>query len=124
VSLLLAIHQRLAIAGLLITLVIGLWGLFTFLRKRPATSGYRSTLVMTELLFVGQALVGIILFAAGNRRPHDGLHVLYGVLLLIALPIGASYTSSHDQRREPLVYGVVGLFMVGLTIRGILTGAP
>ncbi len=123
-SLLTLVHQRLALAGVLITLIIGLWGLFMFWRKRPATSGYRSTLVMTEFLFLAQGLLGAILYLAGNKRPHDGLHLLYGVLLVVALPIGASYVSGQKPRREPLVYGLVGLFMVGLTIRGITTGAP
>ncbi|HEY0492348.1 MAG TPA: hypothetical protein VGD57_02655 [Candidatus Dormibacteraeota bacterium] len=90
--------------------------------KREATSGYRSSLVMTEVLFIAQGLVGALLFVAGNKRPHDGLHILYGVLLVIALPIASSYTSNRAPRREPLVYGVVGLFMVGLSIRAILTG--
>jgi len=120
-SFLLLVHQRLAIAAILITLIIGIWGVVTFLRKREATSGYRSTLVMTEVLFIAQGLVGALLFVAGNKRPHDGLHILYGVLLVIALPIAASYTSNR-ARREPLVYGVVGLFMVGLSIRAITTG--
>ena len=123
-SFILLVHQRLAFAGILITLIVGLWGLFTFLRKGSASSGYRSTLVMTEILFIAQALIGILLFLAGGKRPHDGLHLLYGVLLLIALPIGASYTSGREPRREPLVYGLVALFMFGLTIRAITTGAP
>ena len=123
-SLLLLVHQRLAPAGILITLIIGVWGLFTYFRKREATSGYRSTLLMTELLFIVQGVIGGLLFVLGERRPHDGLHILYGVPLVIALPIGASYTSGREPRREPLVYGLVGLFMVGLTIRGILTGSP
>jgi heme A synthase len=103
-------------------LIVGIWGIVTYLRKRDATSGYRSTLVMTEVLLLLQGLLGGLLFVAGNKRPHDGLHILYGVLLVIALPIGASYTSGH-ARREPLVYGIVGLFMVGLSIRAITTGA-
>jgi heme A synthase len=123
VSVVLLVHQRLAFAGILITLIIGLWGLVTFFRKAPASSGYRSTLVMTEVLFVAQAVIGIVLFALGGKRPHDGLHILYGVLLIIALPIGASYTSGREPRREPLVYGLVGLFMLGLTIRAITTGS-
>ena len=102
--------------------MIGIWGIVTYLRKREATSGYRSTLVMTEVLFIVQGLVGGLLFVAGDKRPHDGLHILYGVLLVIALPIAASYTSNR-ARREPLIYGLVGLFMVGLSIRAITTGA-
>ncbi|HSO93023.1 MAG TPA: hypothetical protein VLS53_00955 [Candidatus Dormibacteraeota bacterium] len=122
-SFLLLVHQRLAIAGILITLIVGIWGIVTYLRKRDATSGYRSTLVMTEVLFLVQALVGGLLFVAGDKRPHDSLHLLYGVLLVIALPIAGSYTSSQAPRREPLFYGLVGLFMMGLSIRAITTGA-
>lgn len=119
-ALLLTLHQGLFRAGVLITLAAAGWGLFTWLRKRPATGGYRSTLVMTELLFVLQALVGIGLYLSG-RRPHDTLHLLYGVLLIVTLPIAASYTSSHDTRREPLVFGIAALFMTGLAIRALTT---
>jgi len=76
--------------------------------------------VLTELLFVVQALVGIGLVLSG-RSVRDPLHVLYGVLLVIALPIAASYTAGLRPRREPLIYGLVGLFMLGLTLRAWLT---
>ena len=119
-SVLLTLHQGLFRAGVLITLIVAGWGLWTWLRKQPAGGGYRSTLVMTEVLFVLQALVGIGLYTSG-RRPHDSLHLLYGVLLIITLPVATSYTSSHDKRREPLVFGVAGLFMTGLAIRALTT---
>lgn len=117
---LLTLHQGLFRAGVLITLAIAGWGLITWLRKQPASGGYRSTLVLTEALFVLQALVGVGLYL-GGRRPHDGLHLLYGVLLLITLPIAASYTSGRDKRREALVFGIAGLFMTGLAIRALTT---
>jgi heme A synthase len=104
----------------LIALVVGVWGLISYFRRVPASGGYRSTLVMTEVLFILQGVLGILLFL-GGQHPRDGLHTLYGVLLVIALPIAATYTSGRDPRNEPLIYGIVGLFMVGLTIRGIGT---
>jgi heme A synthase len=119
-ALLLTLHQGLFRAGLLITLAVAGWGFFSWLRKQAASGGFRSTLVMTELLFVLQALVGIGLYL-GGRRPHDTLHLLYGVLLIVTLPIAASYTSSHDKRREPLVFGIAALFMTGLAIRALTT---
>ncbi len=119
-SLLLTVHQGLFRAGVLITLIVAGWGLWTWLRKQPASGGYRSSLVMTEALFVLQALVGIGLYLSG-RRPHDSLHLLYGVLLIVTLPIAASYTSSHEKRREPLIFGIAGLFMTGLAIRALTT---
>lgn len=116
------LHNGLFRAGLLITVIVGIWGVVMYFRKMPSTGGFRSTLVLTEALFILQALVGVLLFASG-RRPHDSLHWLYGILLVILLPIAATYTSGRDTRREPLVYGLAGLFMAGLAIRAFTTGA-
>lgn len=106
--------------GLLITIFIGAWGLFTYFRKLPSSGSFRATLVLTEGLFIVQGLLGVLMFANG-KRPHDNLHWLYGVLLVIVLPIAMSYVSGRDPRREPLVYGIAGLFMAGLTIRALTT---
>ena len=78
--------------------------------------------MLTEGLFIVQGLVGVLMFANG-KRPHDNLHWLYGVLLVIVLPIAMSYVSGRDARREPLVYGIAGLFMAGLAIRALTTGS-
>ena len=121
VSVLLLLHNGLFRTGLLITAFIGVWGLLTYFRKQPSSGSFRATLVLTEALFVIQGLVGLLMFANG-RRPHDELHWLYGVLLVIVLPISMSYVSGRDPRREPLVYGIAGLFMAGLTIRALTTG--
>ncbi len=119
---LLFLHNGLFRAGLLIALIIGIWGLVMYFRKLPPSGGYRSTLVLTEVLFILQGLVGIGMFL-GGRRPHDPLHWLYGVLLVLLLPIAATYASGRGPRREALVYGIAGLFMTGLTIRALTTGA-
>jgi heme A synthase len=122
VSLLLLLHTGLFRTGLLITAFIGVWGLVTYFRKQPSSGSFRATLVLTEALFIVQGVVGVLMFANG-RRPHDNLHWLYGVLLVIVLPIAMSYVSGRDPRREPLVYGIAALFMAGLTIRAFGTGA-
>jgi heme A synthase len=118
----LVLHTGLFRTGLLITVFIGVWGLVTYFRKMPSSGSFRATLVLTEALFLLQGLVGVLLFASG-RRPHDNLHWLYGVLLVITLPIALTYVSGRDPRREPLVYGIAGLFMAGLSIRALTTGA-
>jgi mannitol-specific phosphotransferase system IIBC component len=118
--LLLLLHGGLFRAGLLITVVIGVWGLVMYFRRLAPTGGFRSTLVLTEALFVVQGLLGVLLFLSG-RRPHDSLHWLYGVLLVILLPIAMTYTSGRDQRSQSLVYGIAGLFMAGLAIRALTT---
>ena len=105
----------------MITAIIGIWGLVMYFRKLPPSGGYRSTLVLTEVLFIGQGLLGIGLFV-GGARPHDPLHWLYGPLLVIVLPIAASYVSGRESRREALIYGIAGLFMFGLAVRAYMTG--
>ena len=121
-SALFVLHTGLFRTGLLITAFIGVWGLVTYFRKMPSSGSFRATLVLTEALFIAQGVIGGLMFALG-RRPHDNLHWLYGVLLVIVLPIAMSYVSGRDQRREPLVYGIAGLFMAGLSIRAFTTGA-
>jgi heme A synthase len=121
VSVLLVLHDGLFRTALLITAFIGVWGLVTYFRKQPSSGSFRATLVLTEALFIIQGLVGVLIFANG-RRPHDNLHWLYGVLLVIVLPIAMSYVSGRDPRREPLVYGIAGLFMFGLALRASMTG--
>jgi heme A synthase len=93
-----------------------------YFRRVPPSGGFRSTLVLTEALFIVQGLIGVGMFL-GGRRPHDALHWLYGVLLVILLPIAATYTTGRGPRREALVYGIAGLFMAGLAIRALTTGA-
>jgi len=108
-------------AGLIITGFIVIWSAALYLRKQVPSGSYRATLVLTEGLFIVQGLVGIAMFLGGSR-PHDPLHWLYGPLLVIVLPIAASYLSGRDNRREALVYGLASLFMFGLAIRAYMTG--
>lgn len=108
-------------AGLIITGFIVIWSAALYLRKQAPSGSYRATLVLTEGLFIVQGLVGIAMFL-GGARPRDPLHWLYGPLLVIVLPIAASYLSGRDSRREALVYGVATLFMFGLAIRAYMTG--
>jgi heme A synthase len=116
----LSIHRGLFFAGLVLAVVIGVWGLVLFFRRQRPGGNYNSALVIVEIVFIVQGLVGATLFVAG-RRPHDPLHWLYGVLLVIVLPIATTYTSGRDDRRQSLVYGVAGLFMAGLAIRALTT---
>jgi heme A synthase len=92
-----------------------------YLRKLAPGGGFRATLVLTEVLFIVQGLIGVLM-VLGGRQPHDGLHWLYGILLVILLPIAATYAAGRGSRRESLVYGLAGLFMAGLTVRAFTTG--
>jgi hypothetical protein len=74
-------------------------------------------------LILVQGLVGVLLLAQGHR-PKEGLHLLYGVAAVLALPgvYFSPWVARGTERRDSLVLGLTALFMVGLAIRGIVTG--
>jgi mannitol-specific phosphotransferase system IIBC component len=119
-SLVLSLHRGLFIAGLVLTLIVAVWGFTNFARRLAPGGSFNSALVLVEALFIVQGLAGATLFVSG-RRPHDTLHWLYGILLVIVVPIAATYTSGRDARRQSLVYAIAGLFMAGLAIRALTT---
>jgi len=49
------------------------------------------------------------------------VHYLYGFLSVITLPGAFAYMRGRDSRREVLLYGLIGLFMVGVSLRAIGT---
>jgi hypothetical protein len=108
-------------AMVLYYVLVGVWGLFLAVRHAPLDSAYRGALFIGVGLGLVQLLVGGLLFMVG-RRPRDDLHYLYGLSLIVTLPLVHQYLAG---RRVPpaLVYGLACLFMMGLALRGITTGA-
>jgi len=50
------------------------------------------------------------------------LHYLYGVLAVITLPSAYFYGDRASERRDSLILGLAGLFLVGVAIRSMTTG--
>jgi hypothetical protein len=102
--------------------LVGLWGVFLGLRKQHnVNAAYRSALIIGVLIGVVQAIVGLILLLTVGQ-PRDNLHFLYGASVILTLPLVASYIVDKRISR-PLAYGVASLFMAGLAIRAMTTGA-
>jgi hypothetical protein len=73
------------------------------------------------LLYIAQGLVGVALYLLGARPARVWVHILYGVLLVITVPGAFAYMRGRDSRREALIYGLVGLFLAGVSLRAIYT---
>jgi hypothetical protein len=114
------IHSGLARASVIFSAIIGLYGLWRYFRKQGISQDYWGVLAMGELLYLGQALMGVLLLGSGLQAGRWA-HYLYGVLAVITLPGTFAYTRGQDGRREALLYGLVGLFMVGVSLRAIGT---
>lgn len=116
------VHDRFATSVILYMLVVGLWGIISFVRKTGVSSSYRGTLVIGEMMLILQGIFGITLVISGYR-PAQPLHFLYGGLSVFILPLVMNYARVRPKRQGPLIYGVSALFITGLAIRAMMTGA-
>lgn len=114
-------HENLANMVLLYYLVISIWGYIRFFGKKGIDDSYRGALVIAEGLMVLQMALGGFLWLSGFR-PGRTIHLLYGALLPVMIPLVYMRTEGRDGRPEILMYATVLLFTVGLTFRANFTG--
>lgn len=115
------IHERLATVGLIYSLAVGAWALYLAFTKRDLSSGFWGALVINELVFIAQTVVGTMMWIEG-LRPGRPVHLLYGVLSVIVLPSAFAFTKGQATRREAATYGLICLFLAGVAIRAATTG--
>lgn len=117
-----SLHGTLFIAVALYLLICAIWGFVLAIMRRPVGPAYRGSLRIAEGLIVVQVIVGALVFATG-KRPPIGLHYLYGLVILLALPAAETLGPQWWKgRRETLVIAVGCLFAVGLSVRAAMTG--
>jgi hypothetical protein len=74
--------------------------------------------IVAEAAMMLQVLVGVALVAS-DEYVAPRFHMFYGFLAFLTVGIALSYRKQMRGRRE-LLYGLVGLFIMGLGIRAIL----
>ena len=121
---LLQIHQALANACLIFSLIIAGYGFLRYLRGAGIDASFWGALAAGELLYIGQVVVGLLLLATGLRPARLDVHLLYGVVLALVLPGAYVATRAADTRREALLYAAIGLFLAGIALRAMTTGVP
>ncbi len=129
-SFILNLHQAmvwviLAVAG--ITLICGIV-LFFLARNNAASLGnvqriFRILLSITAALGVLQAIFGGLLFLQGGR-PGEGLHYVYGLIVLGAIPVAYVYSDQKQVRRDIIIMVIAVVAVIGAAIRALATGAP
>ena len=117
------IHGRLAYTVLFYVLVMVGWGFLRYFQRKGVDSSYFGALIIAEILIIAQGLLGAFLYLVRALRPaQSGMHILYGVVSLLAIPAIYSYTKGSEERREMLYYAIGLLFLVGIAFRSIATG--
>jgi hypothetical protein len=108
-------HENWFFVAVLATGIVGLWGVgLAILRKVPNRAFGTATAIAVAVMLI-QVVSGVILYASG-RRPGDGFHVFYGVVIAITFAIAYVYRAQL-AKRPALSYGLLLLFVMGLGIR-------
>ena len=118
------IHGGLATACLIFSLILAGYSFWRYFRGQGIDSSLWGVLVVGELLYLSQGVLGGLLLAQGLRTARTWIHVLYGIVMVITLPGAYAITRGRDERREAGIYGVLGLFLAGIALRAMTTGAP
>lgn len=72
-----------------------------------------------EVAIMLQVLTGVILVSSGDYPNLERFHMFYGFVAFITVGLAYSYRYAMRGRLE-LLYGLVGLFLMGVGIRAVL----
>ena len=115
------LHEGFAWVVILSNAAVGLWALAAHWRPRlrvPAL--WWATGVAQVTVFV-EVLLGVGIMKADDVEVDD-LHALYGFAGIVAVGIIYSYRQQLAEKKY-LLYGLGGLFIMGLGIRNLFIGA-
>lgn len=116
------LHGRLGISCILYFAMAGIWGLTLAIRREPISPPYRGMLLIAEGLVLVEALVGLLVRVSGSGRSPQPLHLLYGALVVLILPLAFGVAQGTREKRAPLIFGIALVFLTGLSIRALNTG--
>lgn len=114
------LHASLANTMIMFMLVCGLWGLVNAF-SGGLSGSLAGALILGEGLILVQGVLGGIMYLDG-ARPTEGLHWLYGASAAVTLPGIYSFVRHRSGSMQALWLGAGAFFIVGLSIRGIITG--
>ncbi len=98
--------------------VVGLWGVIMARRETVPKAFYWAVgVAIVSLLF--QVVLGVMTMSIDGIDPGNQ-HVFYGVVIAFVMAFAYIYRAQF-RKRPALYYGLLLLFTMGLSIRGIMT---
>lgn len=114
-----ALHRWIGLSLLAFFLLVGLSGIFYWIRNKEPGGWFWIVLSAGQVGLVLQAVTGIVLLAMGGRRSL--LHYAYGVFPVLVLIVAHRF-SKRFAGVEWAVFSLSGLIIFGLLLRGYMTG--
>ena len=118
---LIEIHGRLGNTALFYVILMAIWGLWRYFRKQDVDSSYFGALIIAEVIFVIQGLLGGYLWISGIGHLASSMHILYGIVNVLVVPGIFLFTHGESSRRTMLIYGLGFVFLIGIVLRSMET---
>jgi hypothetical protein len=83
---------------------------------------FRVMLVATAALGLLQDIFGGLLFISG-KQPGEGLHFVYGAIVLLAIPVAYVYSDQKQVRRDIIIMTIAVVAVLGAAFRAFATGS-
>ncbi len=95
-------------------------------RTSPATVAqvrqfFRYALAVVAGLGVLQAILGGLLLLM-RCQPRDQLHYVYGLIVLLAIPVAYAYSDQRQVRRDIIIMTIAAVAILGAALRAFSTG--
>jgi hypothetical protein len=98
--------------------LVGLAALLAWRLTKARGQWLWTATIVAEAAMMLQVLVGVILIASKDYTVPR-FHMFYGFLAFLTVGLAYQYRGQMRGRRE-MLYGLVGLFIMGLGIRAVL----
>ena len=115
------LHGRLGTALVLFAAIAGVWGLIGYYRRQAVGPNYWGVIVVGNMAALAQAGIGILTLLQGATLGQGSIHILYGIVLVLWIPLINIFNRNREGHYETLMCGLVSLFEAGIALRAITT---
>jgi hypothetical protein len=115
------VHKYLGYVGIGLNAIAGIYALIAWKVKRLRGRPLWILTIVAESAILLQVLLGTVMVAGDEtyRKVVPRFHMFYGFLIFVTIGLLYQYRSQMKGRQE-LLYGLGGLFIMGLGIRAVL----
>jgi hypothetical protein len=111
-------HSKWGYVAIGLNALAGIYALAAYQWRRFRSKYVWWATIVAEAALMLQVLVGAILVASKDYEAPR-FHMFYGFVAFITVGLAYSYRGAMRGRRE-LLYGLVGLFLMGVGIRAVM----
>lgn len=115
------VHRIVGLAGIGVAAAALAWSVVIVVVRREPGRAYLAALGVVVAVSLAAALLGGLLLITGSG-PTDPLHLLYGALAVLAIPVGIALAVGRAPRRQSVVLLLAVVVELGVTVRLLQTG--